>query len=321
MSTDMSHNRPPLKPALWSEDTLEEAIGELKRTESPESLRAFLEERIEEIPHTKGHAHLLARLHNELGLFWLQKEKMGKARMHLDTAVSLDPENLKAAYNRGNISLYEEEFEAALGRYENILEKEPDHGGATYNAALCHALTGRVAEALPLFERAVVLCPDYAGAHFWAGECLLHLEKPDVALPYFHKASALNPDHPESSRGLAICLFHAGRHEEAIYLCEHMLEAFGPELTALRVKGDALLALGNPVKAAQSHIDMALIDFDAREFLVNRARCLMETEPDKAPPYIRCVLDHFPDFKSALDPQEPLHKDRPHDGRSQSHAQ
>jgi|GEM_PF-6648467 len=308
MSKDIAPNHQAPHPTLhtkepWSEEALGKAIGTLKETEPPEALRKFLSERIKEMPRDDASAPLLARLHNELGLCHLNGEEMESARTHLDTAVSLNPDNLNAAYNRANLSFYKKELDDALERYELLLEKGPDHTGATYNAALCHALTGRVTEALPLFQRVVTLDPDYGGAHFWAGECLLHQGDPDAALPYFRSASKLNPDHPDSSRGLAICLYHAENHEEAIRLCEHMLMAFGPELTALRVKGDSLLALNKPVEAAQSHIDMALIDFDAREFLINRAQYLMEAEPEKAPPYIGCVLDHFPDFKSALDPQ------------------
>ena len=293
---------PPLSGEPWSAETIKKAIGTLKEKNAPEALRIFLEERIDEMTQTGGAEALLARLHNELGLCRLSNEEMDAAREHFDKAVALDAENIRAAYNRANLSFYVKELDEALERYIQLLEKAPDHTGATYNAALCHALTGRVSEALPLFQRVVTLAPDYGGAHFWAGECLLHQGEPDTALPFFRNASKLNPDHPDSSRGLAICLFHAGHHEEAISLCEHMLMAFGPELTALRVKGDALLALNRPVEAAQSHIDMALIDFDAREFLINRANYLMEAEPEKAPPYIGCILDHFPDFKSTLDP-------------------
>lgn len=297
--------------APWSEQAIEEAISTLKAKESVEALQQFLEDRILELTEKDGASTLLARLHNELGLTLLYGEEMENAQAHLDKAMALNPDNINAAYNRGNISFYLKEFEKALEIYALVLKKAPDHTGATYNAALCHALTGQVTEALPLFQKVVVLSPDYTGAHFWAGECLLHQGAPETALPFFRRASELNPDHSDSCRGLAICLFHAGQHEEAIALCETMLKTFGPELTALRIKGDALLAINKPTEAAQSHVDMALIDFDAQEFLLNRSTYLLKKDPEMAQPYIQCVLHHFPDFKRTLDPDDAFNSNNP----------
>lgn len=286
--------------ALLSEAALGKAIGEFKQKQDFRGLSGFLGAQVKEITRAQGPSTLLSRLNNELALSLLEQEEVARAKEYLDKAVALDPENRNAAYNRANISFYMKDFKDALERYGSLLNKAPRHVGATYNAALCHALSGRVSEALPLFKRVMELEPGYAGAHFWAGECLLDSGKPEEALACFREAAELNPDHPESVRGLAICLFHAGEFEAALSLCDGLLDRTGPELTALRVKGDALLALGRPVEAARCHIHMAVIDFDAREFLVHRAKFLMEKEPEKAAAYIEHVLEHFPEFAGSL---------------------
>lgn len=283
-----------------AEEALESAIGQFKQGGDFAGLVTFLRERVEALTRAGDAPVLLARLNNELGVSLLELEELEEALKCLDRAEALDPENLNAAYNRANFSLYHKDLEDALARYGRILKKNDGHVGATYNAGLCHALGGRVREALPLFERVTALEPGYAGAHFWAGECLLDQGKPADALGYFRGAAALNPDHPESVRGLAICLFHGGAFEEAMGHCDDLLARSGPELMALRVKGDCLLALNRPGEAAGCHIDMAAIDFDAREYVMNRARFLGEAEPEKAPAYIQCVLAHFPEFEPSL---------------------
>jgi tetratricopeptide (TPR) repeat protein len=282
------------------ERALEITIGQFKQGGDFAGLVTFLRERVAEITRAGDAPDLLSRLNNELGVSLLELEEFPEAVICLDKAEVLDPENLNAAYNRANFSLYHKDLEDALVRYGRILKKNGSHVGATYNAALCHALRGRVKEALPLFERVTTLEPGYAGAHFWAGECLLDQGKPGDALIYFRAAATLNPDHPESVRGLAICLFHGGEFEEAMGRCDDMLARSGPELMALRVKGDCLLALNRPGEAAECHIHMAAIDFDAREYVMNRARFLAEAEPEKAHAYIKLVLTHFPEFEPSL---------------------
>ncbi len=285
---------------LGPEEALERTIGQFKQRNDFSGLVTFLRERVEEITRAGDAPVLLSRLNNELGVSLLELEELGEAAICLDKAEALDPDNLNAAYNRANFSLYHKDLEDALVRYGRILEKNDGHVGATYNAALCHALRGRVQEALPLFKQVTALEPGYAGAHFWAGECLMDQGKPGDALAYFRAAATLNPDHPESVRGLAICLFHGGEFEEALGRCDEMLARSGPELMALRVKGDCLLALNRPEEAAECHIHMAAIDFDAREYVMNRARYLGEAEPEKAPAYIKSVLTHFPEFEPSL---------------------
>ena len=285
---------------LGVEEALGRPISQLKKNGDYKGLMVFLQEQLEKILSAAGETDLLSKLNNELGLAHLELEELEEAATYMDRAVELDPENINAAYNRANLSLYHKDLEDALHRYGLILADRENHVGATYNSALCHALSGRVPEALPLFKQVVTLEPEYAGAHFWAGECLLDQGKSGEALAYFKGAAELNPGHPESIRGLAICLFHSGAYEKAIDNCDKLLTQSGPELMALRVKGDCLLAMNNPKEAAECHIHMAQIDFDAREFVSNRAKFLAQAEPEKAPAYIDAVLKHIPEFKPTL---------------------
>lgn len=284
----------------WSEENLAGRILEFKSQRRYESLVSYLEGLLDRPESERIPAFLKVKLYNELGFALLQLDRMDDAKLKYKRSLSIDPKNGTARFNLANMALYVNQFTEAIGLYESLLADEPDHAGALYNMALCNALTGDVERALPVFVRVAEIDPGGMGAHYWAGECLLYGRRYSEALPHFRKALLIDSEHPESRRGAAICFLETGEYRQAIEMCETLLMDSGPELTALRVKGDAHIALGDVENGVRCHLDMAFIDFDAREFLINRAAELAAEQPDKADYYRRRILDHFPDFEPAL---------------------
>jgi len=242
---------------------------------------------------------LQGKAYNELGLAHLQLEAVDEAEKAFISATEFDANNMNAPFNRANLALYAQQYPHALAQYLLIVEKKADHAGAHHHAGLCHAMMGQPDMALPFFEKSAALDSDAMGPHYWAGETLLHASEYEKAFPYFRHAFELMPKHPESRRGLAICLYKQEKYSESIAHCDTLIEE-GPDCLALRLKGDALLALKETTQGALCHIAMASLDFDAHDYLITRVGELAKHDPEQAQQYADIVQSHFPERGSPL---------------------
>lgn len=236
--------------------------------------------------------HLLAKIHNELGLAHLRLGDQDQAAEAFQTASRHDPQAVNPLFNLGNVFLDTRRYDRALSCYNAVLELDPDHAGARYHAGLCHAQAERPDEALDCFEQAARLAPEAIGPLFWAAETLLAGGRYSRALPYFRKVLELEPRHRESRRGEAICLLELKDYAACIGHCDELIASGGgSEYLALRIKGDALIGLGQPRQAALCHCELARLDFDARHYLALRSRELARTSPAQAAVYEETVRE------------------------------
>lgn len=290
----------------WTEKELGQYVGRLKVKKMHGELIEFLQARLADDDSVcKANR---PRLYNELGLAMVQRDDISEAANCFEQALKIDPENRNALYNLANMHLHLNDFETALGHYMQVLRHAPDHVGSLYNSALCHALGGNKEAALPLFIKVTELKPEYAGAQFWAGECLLGCEQAREALPFFKKASTVNPGHFEAAVGLTITQYKTHRFEDALSTCDDLLHRFDPSLLVLRIKGDSLLAIDCIEEAALSHVEMAYLDFDCREFLLNRTKLLALEDTGKAKRYAHLIAEHFSDLEPFLAIQTDHHR-------------
>lgn len=281
-----------------TESRLSERICELKKQRAYAELVEFLENTL---AREEMSVELQGKAHNELGLAHLQQDNPIMAQLAFERAVECSPGNVNPRFNKANMALYAREYDQALEQYLEILLLNPDHNGARYHAGLCCAMTNRPDAALPYFESSAAADPEAMGPHFWAGETLLHTGEFGRALPYFRRAVEITPTHPESLRGAAICLFELREYHECISYSDVLIvNGKGSELMALGIKGDALLEIGKTEDAALCHLDMAFIDFDARDFIVQRTKRLAEQDRPQLAEYVEVVLAHIPELEPSI---------------------
>lgn len=243
----------------------------------------------------------LARLHNELGLCLFSQDRYEEAAAALRLAMELDPDNANAAYNLGDLYLSMERTEEAMALFAALLVKTPNHAGALYQTGLHHLGKGRTEHALDCFFLCREHAPNFPGGHFWIAECLLNTGDVAQALASFEQTHTLSPEHDASLRGMAACCLRLGRFEDAVAHCDALLrQDTEGQLVAMQIRGDALLRLERVAEAAFCHAGLALLEFDAREFVVNTARRLAEHEPHMAADYASVILREIPELEGAL---------------------
>ncbi|MEF2145101.1 MAG: tetratricopeptide repeat protein [Desulfovibrionaceae bacterium] len=280
------------------EASLKERICELKDRQEFRALADYL---ISVLSSGRLLPRLRVKAYNELGVSHLQLDEPGEAEKAFLSAIDFDPKAVNPRFNLANLALYARKYEAALEQYREVLALDPNHVGARYHSGLCLAMTDRPDEALPCFEASAKAAPDAMGPHFWAGEVLLAGEGFEFALPYFLKAIEISPDHRESRRGVAICLFELGDYEQCIEQCDMLIiSGGGAEYLAFQIKGDALVEMGEIEAAAFCHLELADMDFDARDYLVMRARELAKQHPEHVARYVGVIVNTIPELERAF---------------------
>lgn len=76
-----------------------------------------------------------ARIEYELGLAWRLAGDAGKARRHLDRALALDPNNVPALYDRGEVLLNEGELDEAQADFEAVVRLAPERWAGHFRLA------------------------------------------------------------------------------------------------------------------------------------------------------------------------------------------
>ena len=245
---------------------------------------------------------LQAKAYNELGLAHLQLDNPLEAEKSFISAIERSPQSVNPRFNKANLALYAQRFSTALEQYLELLEIAPEHVGAHYHAGLCFAMQEQTTEALEHFLFSVKREPNSMGPNFWTAELLLASKQFDEALQYFMKAAEIMPDHRESQRGIAICHFELEQYTECIAQCDLLiLSGSGVEYLAHKLKGDALIQVGEVAEAAANHLELAFMDFDAREFLIMRAKELAQTHPEFVEEYTAVLRCGIPEMESAFD--------------------
>ena len=281
-----------------SEADLKKSICQLKNRRDHSALVKYL---VGVISTGRVPARLQAKAYNELGLAHLQLEEPLEAEKAFLSAVERDPRAVNPRFNRANLAIYAQKYTQAFELFQEILDIDPQHVGAMFHAGLCLAMTDQPSKALPYFESSAKAAPEAMGPNFWAGETMLAQKRFQEALSYFLKAADITPEHTESLRGIAICRFELGQYQECVDQCNALiLSGGGAEFLACRIKGDACIEMGEIEAAALCHLELADMDFDARDYLVMRASELARQHSLHVARYIAVIIDVIPELERAF---------------------
>lgn len=117
-----------------------------------------------------------------------------------------------------------------------------------------HLRNGRQALALRDFLFAQSLDPDSARIQLALGDGYLASGRMEVAESHFRRALELDPDEFDARMNLSAILIHDGRHPEALYHCQILIDdpTFPAPWRALNNQGRAQLELGELSEARES---------------------------------------------------------------------
>ncbi len=151
----------------------------------------------------------------------LPRDAFPKARVAVDRALELDPDNASAIALSADIMIsYEQRYADAKPLFERALEIDPNNVDVLYQAAVYYAFTGQPEEALRLSlitrERDPLLIANLAAVSYAYGMLDRHEEGADV----IRDRIEISPEAYGSYAYLANHLMALGKHNEAIRVAE-----------------------------------------------------------------------------------------------------
>ena len=205
------------------------------------------------------------------------QSKLGKKTAALASfacALSLQPGNAMAHFNRANTLDDLKRYDEALASYERAVHLRPDFAAAYFNRGNVLQALSRYDEAVASYDRALALSPKFALAHSNRGNALQALNRYDEALACYDRALELQPDLADTLSNRGGALHRLKRYGEALASYDRAL-AFQPDHAATHFnRGNALLELKRFGEALAS-FDRALASRpDFAEAHLNRGNAL-----------------------------------------------
>ena len=152
---------------------------------------------------------------NNLGVAYMNQQRMDKAVEEFDQALKADPALTVAELNKGIALLNLQKLPEAEAALNAAAAKDPSNPRAWYNLGLLRRTEGKPAEAIEAFQRVVKIDPNDPDTHYFLGTMYSQLQQYDKAIAEFETALRLQPLHASAEFGLARAYQRSGNGDAA----------------------------------------------------------------------------------------------------------
>ena len=165
---------------------------------------------------------------NNLASLLMDEGRISEADLHLQKAMSLDPDVPDVLTNLGNLRRLQQRVTEAESHYLRALEIDPTASMARNNYAALLASQGDVTRAIREYERVLEQDSNFFHSHFMLAELLRSQGNLVESLPHYAEAVASGPPNPRVNNHWGLALLMLGRNKEAAEQFEQAI-ALAPE--------------------------------------------------------------------------------------------
>jgi tetratricopeptide (TPR) repeat protein len=160
---------------------------------------------------------------NQRAAALIQQGQFDQAKILLQQALQLEPNNADAQINLANVFVRLEKYDEAIVQYQLALQSQPDHFGAHYILGIALHDKGRLIEAEAHYREAVRLNPNFADTYNSLGLTLMQQGRVDEAVACYHRALHLKPNFLQACNNLGAALGQQDKLDDAINCYRHAL--------------------------------------------------------------------------------------------------
>ena len=121
--------------------------------------------------------------------------KYDEAIKQYQEALRLDPENLDAILNMGNVYLIQGKIKKAISNYEHVVELSPDKIEAHLNLANAYSKKNDVKKVKKHYYEALRINPNHEDSHFYLGNIFSKENNIDQAKYHYEEVLRINPNN------------------------------------------------------------------------------------------------------------------------------
>src|SRR5271166_17977 len=152
---------------------------------------------------------------NNLGVAYMNQQRMDRAVEEFDQALKADPGLTAAELNKGIALLNLQKLSEAEEALNTAAAKEPSNPRVWYNLGLLRRSQGKSAEAIDAFQRVLKIDPNDPDTHYFLGTMYSQQQQYDKAIAEFQATLRLKPLHASAEFGLARAFQRAGNTDAA----------------------------------------------------------------------------------------------------------
>lgn len=192
-----------------------------------------------------------AQAHFQLGMIYLydkkgaddaeQKRFLEAAEAELATARKLDPRDPDILFQLGRLSLLRNDVDAALARFQEVIQLAPEHAAALYWAGHALEKKGKLVEADDMYRRSIAADPTYARSFSALGMMYLNQRAEAAAKAVLAEGARINPEDPAVHHNLGLVHLTLGEVDEAVQEITRSLELDPEDATAAFNLANALV--------------------------------------------------------------------------------
>ncbi len=188
---------------------------------------------------------------NNLGVAYMNQQRMDKAVEEFDLALKADPTLTAAELNKGIALLNLQKLPEAEQALDMAAAKQPNNARVWYNLGLLRRSQGKPGEAIEAFQRVIKIDPSDPDAHYFLGTMYSQQQQYERAIAEFEAALRLQPLHASAEFGLARALQRAGNGDAA----RQHLQTF-EHLTKTNVSAPITLSYGEQGRYSTAQVVM-----------------------------------------------------------------
>ena len=150
-----------------------------------------------------------------LGVAFINQQRMDKAVEKFDEALRLDPSLTIAELDKGIALLNLQKLKEAETALNRVAAIDPKNPRVWYNLGLVHRSLGQNDLGINDFKKVIALDDKDADAYYLLGSMYLQLQQYEPAIEAFQSALKITPHHASAEFGLARALQRSGKIDEA----------------------------------------------------------------------------------------------------------
>src|SRR2546427_2622597 len=134
---------------------------------------------------------------------------------------------------KGNALFHQGKYQEALSDYDKALSFNPTNIGAIYNKALTLDELGRISEAIASYEKVLDITPNDTGALNNLGLDFDNLGNHIKAISYYDKVLAISPDDTDALYNKGLAYDSLGMHDKAVFYYRNVFDIDPTDVDAL----------------------------------------------------------------------------------------
>ncbi|NMF60513.1 tetratricopeptide repeat protein [Pseudanabaena yagii] len=211
-----------------------------------------------------------SQLFLEVGNLFNSLEQYEEAITDFDKAIELNPNYVKAWFNRGIAKGNLKRHKEAIADFDKVIELNPNHVKGWVNRGTAKGNLQRYEESISDYDKAIQINPNYAEAWSFQGGMKENLQRYEEAIADYDKAIELNPNYAEAWSFRGDAKENLQRYEEAIADHDKAIELNPNFAQAWSKRGIALTRLGKYDQALEHFNHAMYLDPNEIQFQINR---------------------------------------------------